>query len=240
MEQRPRGQYLALLMLEWMRIINQANAWSQGTHRNYQSFLRKLRRFDTSYGVVLLQLTPLPHPPRHPSIGVMWAQQQSTLQAPSSTHTQSGESIQFGTARGLRSAASQFYLWDHQRAHPEQTLRDSATRKVYLVDGVSPTDAIGYGLMAVGMGKRMGDESKRPIALTLQKVLWISAYLETQWKARRGVPERRKIAAAMTDLIGWLGWLQSQELFSLTWGDVTVTQPKDGPRLGLLAGVGGH
>jgi len=239
MELKPGGRHLALLMLERMRIIDQANAWSQGTHRNYQSFLRKLHRFETSYGVTLLQSTPLPHPPRHPSIGVMWAQQQYTLQAPSSTHTQSGESILFGTARGLRSAASQFYLWDHQLAHPERTLRDSATRKVYLVDEVSPTDAMGYGLMAVGMSKRMGDESKPPVALTLRQVVWIMGYLETQWKAQQGVPERREIAAAaVTNLIGWLGWLRSQELFSLTWGDVTVTRPKDGPRLGLPAGVG--
>jgi hypothetical protein len=44
--------------------------------------------------------------------------------------------------------------------------------------------------------------------------------------------------AAVTDLIGWLGWLRSQELFLLTWGDVRVTQPRDGPRLGLPTGVG--
>jgi uncharacterized membrane protein YhdT len=78
---------------------------------------------------------------------------------------------------------------------------------------------MGYGLMAAGMSKRMGDESKPPIALTLRQVLWIMAYLETQWKAFRGIPERCEIAAvAVTNLFGWLGWLQSQELFSLTWG----------------------
>jgi hypothetical protein len=83
---------------------------------------------------------------------------------------------------------------------------------------------MGYGLMAAGMSKQMGDESKPLIALTVRQVLWIMAYLETQWKTRRGVPERREIAAAaVTNLIGWLGWLQSQELFSLTWGDVTMT-----------------
>jgi hypothetical protein len=81
MELRPGGKHLALLTLEWMRIIDQANACSQETHQNYQSFLRKLHRFETSYGVTLLQSTPLPHPPRHPSIRVMWAQQQYTLQA---------------------------------------------------------------------------------------------------------------------------------------------------------------
>jgi hypothetical protein len=142
MELRPRGKHLALLMLKWMRIIDQANAWSQGTHWNYQSFLQKLHQFETCYRVTLIQLTPLPHPPCHPSIGVMWAQHQYTLQAPPSTHTQSGENIQFGITKGLSSAASQFYLWDHQHANLEWTLHDSATRKVYLVDRVSPTDAI--------------------------------------------------------------------------------------------------
>jgi hypothetical protein len=39
---------------------------------------------------------------------------------------------------------------------------------------------MGYGLVAAGMGKQMGDESKPPIALTLRQVLWITAYLETQ------------------------------------------------------------
>jgi hypothetical protein len=107
------------------------------------------------------------------------------------------------------------------------------------VDGVSPVDAIGYGLMAAGMSKRVGDESKPPIARTLRQVLWIMAYLETQRQAFRGIPAHRKIAAAaVTNLIRWLGWLQSQELFSLTWGDVTVTRPKVGPCLGLPAGVG--
>jgi hypothetical protein len=64
---------------------------------------------------------------------------------------------------------------------------------VYLVDEVSPTDAMGYGLMAVGMSKRMGDESKPPVALTLRQVVWIMGYLETQWKAQQGVNERREI-----------------------------------------------
>jgi hypothetical protein len=63
--------------------------------------------------------------------------------------------------------------------------------------------------MAAGMRKQMGDESKPPIAITLQQVLWIMAYLKTQWKALWGISERRKIAAtAVINLIGWLGWLR--------------------------------
>jgi hypothetical protein len=64
-------------------------------------------------------------------------------------------------------------------------------------------------------------------------------YLEEQWKACRETPESQEIAAAaVTNLISWLSWLQSQELFSLTWGDNKVTRPRDGPYVGLPLGVG--
>lgn len=169
----------------------------------------------------------------------MWAQQQYALQTPTTSHSQSADRIRFDTTRALRSAASQYYLWDSQIAHPERTLRDPKTRKVYLADGVSPTDAMGYTLMATGMAVRMGDESKPPIALTLHQILWIMERLESMWAVAVTQADRREIAAAsVTNLLGWLGWLQSQELFSATWGDITITRPRDGPRLGLPSGVG--
>jgi hypothetical protein len=63
--------------------------------------------------------------------------------------------------------------------------------------------------------------------------------LESMWTVSATLAERRELAAAaVTNLLGWLGWLRSLELFSLTWGDVTVTRPAHGPRLGLPLGVG--
>ena len=233
------GKHLSLLMLERMRLVDQANAWSQGTHQNYQALLGKLRKFEVAHGLTLLQPTALAHPPRHPSIGVMWAQQQYLLCTPTGTHTQSEDRIRFGTAQALRSAASQYYLWDRQVAHPERTLRDPRSRKIYLAEGVSPTDAMGYGLMVTGMAKRVGDHSRPPIALTLPQVLWIMRRLDSMWTGCGTRAERREIAAAaVTHLLGWLGWLRSLELFSLTWGDITITQLAHGPRLGLPVGVG--
>jgi hypothetical protein len=85
----------------------------------------------------------------------------------------------------------------------------------------------------------MDDESKPPIALTLCQILWIMAHLDgsrTQCHTREGCKDNA--AAAVTNLLGWLGWLRSNKLFSLTWGDVTITRPADGPRLGLPAGIG--
>lgn len=95
---------------------------------------------------------------------------------------------------------------------------------MYLANGVSPTDALGYGLMATGMAKHMGDQSKPPIALTLWQILWIMNYLDTRWHQTRSYVDQCEIAvAAVTHLLGWLGWLHSVELFSLTWGDICVT-----------------
>ena len=231
--------HLGLLMLERMRLIDQGNAWSRGTHRNYQALLGQLGRFEQAYGLTLLEPTPLAHPPRHPSIGVMWAQQQYLLRTPTEGHTQSEDRIRFGTARALRSAASQYYVWDAQLAHPERSIRDPRTHKVYLVDGVSPTDAMGYGLMATGMARRVGDHSKPPIALTLQQILCIMRHLEAAWqKARHPMIRREIAAAAVTNLLGWLGWLRSAEVFSLQWTDLRLTRPADGPRIGLPLGVG--
>ena len=67
----------------------------------------------------------------------------------------------------------------------------------------------------------MGDQSKPPITLTLRQVLWVMHYLDAQWIALHSRDEHRKLAVvAVTHLLGWLGWLRSQELFSLTWGDI--------------------
>jgi hypothetical protein len=77
------------------------------------------------------------------------------------------------------------------------------------------------------------------IALTLHQVFWVMQYLDGQWVATCSREERHELAAAaVTHLFGWLGWLRSQELFSLTWGDIKVTGPADGPRIGLAPGIG--
>ena len=233
------SNHLRLLMLERMRLIDQANAWSAGTHQNYQASLAQLVCFEQAHGLTILQPTPLQHPPRHASIAVMWAQQHYALQKPIEPHTQSEERIRFGTTRALRSAASHFYLWDRQIAHPDQAMRDPSSRRVYLANGVSPTDAVGYGLMATGMARRMGDQSKPPVALTLQQILWIMRHLEDNWNTNATHRSQcNTAAAAVVNFLGWLGWLRLVETFSLTWGDITITRPQDGPRIGLPRGVG--
>jgi hypothetical protein len=156
-------------MLERMCLIDQANSWSAGSHAIYQSGLRRLNRFEADFGVAILRATPLLRPPQSPSIGMMWAQQHYVIQTPAQRHSQSSEQILFQTARTVRSAGAQFYTWDRQIAHPTQALCDFKQR-VLLGKNVGPSDELGYTLMTTGMAKRMGDQSKPPIALTLRQV----------------------------------------------------------------------
>jgi hypothetical protein len=86
-------------MLERMRLINQANLWSAGSHAIYQSGLRRLNHFEADFGVAILRATPLLRPPRSPSIGMMWAQQHYAIQTPARRHSQSSKQILFQTAR---------------------------------------------------------------------------------------------------------------------------------------------
>ena len=62
-ELKKTGKHLGLLMLEWMGIIDQANAWSKGTHQNYQALLGWLKQFEQAFGMTLLETTTLSHPP---------------------------------------------------------------------------------------------------------------------------------------------------------------------------------
>jgi hypothetical protein len=107
------------------------------------------------------------------------------------------------------------------------------------MEGVIPSDELGYTFMMTGMAKRMGDHSKPPIALTLRRVLWVMQHLDAKWEACKTPSARREIAAAaVAHLFAWLGWLRSVELFSLTWDDVTLTRPQHDPWVGLALGTG--
>jgi hypothetical protein len=226
------GQHLTLVMLvERMRIIDQANAWSMGSHGQYLSGLRHLSRFQSVFGVPILDATTLLCPPRSPSIGMMGAKQHYcyAIKAPVGRHSQNSDRILFQTARlVLRSAGAHFYAWDRQIAHPDRALRDSQQRRIMLMDGVSPSDELDYTFMMTGMAKRMGDHSKPPIALTFRQVLWVMLLLDTRWFLECGTSTgRREIAAAAVAhlVLAWLG-LQA------TPGDgiLKLTRPGRGAR----------
>lgn len=228
----------ALLMLERMRMIDQACAWDPKTLVGYQSHLRRIKRFETKYKVASLVPTILERPPTTPAIPLMWTQQQYALETPRKTHATTGERILYNTSRSLRSAASQYCIWDLQLAYPGRAIRDSQ-RRGHLTERCLPTDELGYSLMTSGMARRMGDSSKPSVALNSSQVLTISGYLDRIWEQDLSLERRRDVAAAAVTHIGMFqSWLRSNEFFSLNWGDVSSTPPDRHMEKGLQPGVG--
>ena len=237
-ELRNTAEDRALLMLERIRIIDQACAWDPKTLMSYQSHLRRIRRFETKYEVTSLVATPLTRPPTTPAIPLMWTQQQYALETPRKTHATTGERIQYNTSRSLRSAASQYNTWDLQLACPGRAIRDSQ-RRGHLTERCLPTDELGYSLMSAGMARRMGDSSKPSVALNISQVMKISGYLDQMWEQPLTLERRRDVAAAAVTHIGMFqSWLRSNEFFSLTWDDVSVTPPDRHEEKGLQPGIG--
>jgi len=228
----------ALLMLERMRMIDQACAWDPKTLSGYQSQLRRIRQFEADYGIVGLTTTKLDKPPTSPAISLMWIQQHYALQTPRKTHATTGDRVSYGSARTIRSAASQFYTWDLQIAHPGKAMRDGQ-RRGHLTAGCIPTDQLGYALMTTGMAKRMGDDSTPSVAMNFNQVWKISEWLEQEWQRPLSIDHRRDLAAAAVTHLGfWLTWLRSAEFFSIDWEDMTITPPERHREKGLQEGVG--
>jgi hypothetical protein len=78
----------------------------------------------------------------------MWAQEAYSLHLGRS-RTDPTALVSMTTIRGLRSAASQFYSWDFQVAHPERATRDAAGNSI-LGDGSLPSNSVGYSFLAKG------------------------------------------------------------------------------------------
>jgi len=228
----------ALLMLERMRMIDQACAWDIKTLGAYQSHLRRIRQFETDFGVTGLKSSTLLKPPTSEAIALMWIQQHYALQTPRKTHATTGDRVTYGSARTIRSAASQYYTWDMQIAHPGRAMRDGQ-RRGHLTAGCIPTDQLGYALMTTGMAKRMGDDSTPSVAVNFNQVRRICDILEEEWSGPISIGHQRELAAAAVTHVGaWLSWLRSTELFSIDWEDVTITPPDRHLEKGLQENVG--
>ena len=238
-ELRAYAPDIALMMLERMRIIDVVHAWSQGTHKQYQMRLRQLRRFEGTFGVSILQETPLIAPPSSTAISIMWAQQQYALQ-PTRRRGQGAPmtTVQYNTVRSLRSAAAHFYRLDLQIAYPQRAFIDSSSRAM-LAAGCSPTDEMSYTLMSTGMSRRLGDESSPAVALMDCHVRFLDATLERRYLATQDLSIKAELSrAGLANLLAWLAWLRAQELFGLCWSDVTITDPADAGTLDLPFGIG--
>jgi hypothetical protein len=236
-ELRYESNDLALLALERARLIDMLNSWSEGTHARYQCHLRYVAQFEAEFGVSILSPTLLHCPPHSAAIPTMWAQQRYALQ-PSPNARRHGESLAFGTVRGIRSAVGQFYQWDWHVAYPDRAVHDGNNRAI-LVDECSPTDSIAYTAMTSGLATRKGDNPQASKALLARHVEFIDKYMDGLYRTATDPGTRLDAArAGLTNTCGWLGWFRAMELFGLEWGNILVVEPGDGQRFELPDHVG--
>jgi hypothetical protein len=239
-ELRLNGKDLALLALERARLVDMLNAWSEGTHYQYQGHLRYVAKFERDFGVTILETTPLVCPPHPPAIPTMWAQQRYALQpSPSTRSHRVGQNLAFGTVRGMRSAVGMFYRWDWNVAYPGRVVQDSNDR-FFLADQCIPTDSIAYTAMTKGLGIRIGDNPIGAIALLARHVHFIDKYLDQLYHTATDPGVRADTArAGFTNSCGWLCWFRAGELFGVNWSLILVVDPGTGACFELPAHVGG-
>jgi hypothetical protein len=148
------------------------------------------------------------------------------------------QNIKFGTVRGIRSAASQYWSWDQLLNDPERTMADDKGRPI-MVEGCSPTDELGYVFFTDGMRRRLGDHATPSVALLDQHVRWIDQHMQDLFQSTTTSRKKREVArVALVNLLGWLGWLRGGEVFGLRHCDVDISQPADSATQDLPANVG--
>jgi integrase len=139
--------------------------------------------------------------------------------------------------RQLRSAASQYMLWDFMMSRPGEAVL-TPQRKL-LVQACRPTDSVAYTLHAAGMSSRLGTHTNPSMPLLDRHVRWLDADLNRRYQEVTSERQRCELArAGLLNLFLWLGWLRSSEARELRWCDVSVTEPQDFASKDLPVNVG--
>ena len=225
-----------LLQLERMRMLDVANSWAAKTHASYRSKLTYLKRFETTHpGVLLLAVTVLTRPPTPESVALAWAEVQYSVQ-PSPLPGRS--TVAFGTMRQLRSAAG----WHHTMAwlvgQPGTITYEDKGNRLIKADTLLTQDAA-LARFTKGIQNRLGDKVEPSWALLDRHVRAFDEFFEANYTQSTTAEQKRRWArAGLGNLLLWLGWLRSGELFDLRWMDIERIAPADGPRIDLPPGVG--
>ena len=149
------------------------------------------------------------------------------------------EAPSWNTAREQRSAISLYSSWWAAVCSPSTFYKDKELR--FLSDPhLGPAENILSRMTSKGIASRLGTESNPSQALNQQHIIWnqtaISNYLKNNTLSV--IQQYDYIAAQCVELILWLGWLRSSEVFSLGVTDIDMTPPHQHGRHNLPPGVG--
>lgn len=227
-----------LLMLERMRMIDLAHAWAAGTHQQYQRKLRFLQTFQHAHvGLRLFSVATLRRPDRHPDIALMWAEELFSLRPAAARRRPAHPTAAYGTIRQLRSAMSQYSTVSTLNTHGGEVTLDPHRRLQFGV--VRPTDTARMSYFSRGLRARLGELTVPSAPLTFDHIQALDNYFRDRYRQAVTLLQARHWAlGGLANLLFWLGWLRSLEVFSLTWADLQVVRGAYGPTLGLPAGCG--
>lgn len=229
-----------LLGLERMRLLDLAHSWSVRTHVQYQAKMKYVRNFERLHPGLVILRTPEPvHPSRGSEIPLMWAEEAYSLRPSTARAGRLDPSahVSYGTIRQLRSAVSQFYTIS-MLSEQSGGLRLDQQRRLHLGQG-RLTDDAALTYFTRGFSARLGTDTQPSMVLLDRHVRFMNQEFEAHYRnSHTGSSRRYWARAGLANLLLWLGWIRSGELFGLTGQDIQVTLPSDGPRKDLPAGMG--
>lgn len=232
-----RGIDLALMMVERVRQVDYMGGWALSTLKKYGPYLKYLKRFESKFGVQVLDAQAMLRPPISPAYPLNWAEQLYALRL---TRGRDGEfnRIRYATVRQIRSAASWYYTQELSMRYPGQVMRDRFRRGM-VMPFVSPTDEAITTLTASGMARRLGTEVKKSWALAHVHIAYLNQHLDTMYQKAQDDDSQHELACAGTvNLLSYLGWLRSTETFDAERDSVNMVEPVDGPTRGLPPNLG--
>jgi hypothetical protein len=155
----------------------------------------------------------------------MWAQEAYALRPAATRRLTSRTTVAFGTIRQLRSALSQVQAWDTMVTRPGAYM-DASNRILY--SSTRPTDSLSMSLFTAGLRHRLGDEPQPSRAILDRHVWWCDQHFRNLLASASNPGTRQQILlAGLANVLLWLGWLRSSELFSLRWEDIFVLAHTD-------------
>lgn len=214
---------LRLLALERIRLIDMAHGWAEGTLLQYSNRLRQHITFRSDYDLMDLPVPGLLHPPVDENIILFWHME---LYLVTKNPRAKDATPKFNTARQFRSAYSAYSSWVTALCQPKNTYKDKEKRLLTLPT-VGPSDTLSATMISHGLGVRLGTHTKQSMALHQRHVhrnqdLRLEALLNS---GSSPLNHYRLIAAQCVELIGWLGWLRSNECFSLQRKHIEIVHP---------------
>jgi hypothetical protein len=166
---------------------------------------------------------------------LLWGVLEYTLQ----TSRKTGEGIKYNTARNLQSAASAYHLWEKMLQFPGHMYRDR-DNNVIGASHLSSTDSVISTLGNKGTRRRLGTESRPPVALRYSHVAFNQEFRGRKYDGcgNDWLSKYEYAAAYFAETCAWGGWLRTAETFSLDDEDVEIITPANGALHNLPIGLG--